>query len=116
MAEEQRVWKRFNVDVVAKYRLSDESSYEFVKISNIHHQGCRLKSDVELPRGQSLRIVILPSSADPIYLNGTVVWSKAVEGEDVYKVGVQFVIDSPYAEENSAKLYNYCATGSIEAL
>jgi hypothetical protein len=108
MSQDLRSWKRYPIDGVAKCRLADGSAYHYVKVRDIHHLGCGLRSDVEMQKGQSLRIVVTIPPVDSAYLTGEVAWSGARENEDFYSVGVRFNIDNPNAEENSMKLYHYC--------
>ncbi|MFH0754272.1 MAG: PilZ domain-containing protein [Candidatus Omnitrophota bacterium] len=107
--KEQREWQRIVVNMSAKCRVVDgPPRYDSVIITDMHHQGCCLQGDIEFLKGQVIRLVLEIPFEGTINLTGEVVWAGEISNDDVYSVGIRFVIDSPMAEDMCLKLYNFC--------
>ncbi len=109
MGQEKRAWTRMSVALNARCRPVDVASYTYMKITDIHHEGCCLEGEVSFPVGQELRITTNIPIEGEVYMAGKVAWSKHVEDGGGYRTGVKFVVDSPVAEAAQFKLYNYCS-------
>lgn len=108
--KERREWKRIMVDILAKCRLEDEAVYHHIRITDMHHQGCRFVSDAGFATGQNVRIVVDESVLGKLYLVGAVLWVSRIEGGGLYQVGIKFLINDPVAVENSSRLYKFLMT------
>ena len=105
---EKRSWKRVAVKLIAKCRPVDLSVYREIRITDIHQEGCCVKSEDAFEKDEELRLVIDIPKEGKIYLAGKVMWAEWAEEEAVNCAGIRFVIDSPVAEAASFKLYNFC--------
>ncbi|MBF0123616.1 MAG: PilZ domain-containing protein [Candidatus Omnitrophica bacterium] len=104
---EKREWHRVPVDVVAKCRLTKEGTYHHIRLTDMHHQGCRFNSPIEFGEGQEVRIVVDESVLGSLYLVGLVLWVKHIDGQEPYQTGIRFLVNDPLAVENTSKLYSY---------
>ena len=105
--QESRARKRVSSKFIARCRVQDRSEYHEVKITDLHCEGCCLKSIVGFKLGQQVRIMTDIPGEGPLYLMGRVVWSLLSKKEGGYRVGIKFLTDNPAAIEGCLKLYNY---------
>jgi hypothetical protein len=109
MDPDQREWKRVSVDLPAKCRVIDgPARYDVTRIVDMHHQGCCLEGHVPFRKGDMVRVIVEIPFEGQLSITGEVAWSGSINENDDFRTGMQFLIDSPLAEEMCLKLYHYC--------
>ncbi|MFC1621392.1 PilZ domain-containing protein [Candidatus Omnitrophota bacterium] len=91
---EKRRFIRFNIALKVLYVIRKEPREEKTGISkDISAGGLELLAKEKMTPGNKIALTLcIPEALNPVHLNGTIVWSKEVDGDDKssYSAGVEF--------------------------
>lgn len=90
--EDRRKFKRFPVQLSARYLVSSEKEWFNCTIINISRDGMGIEVRLQesIPRGLILKFkIIIPKKVEPIETSGILRWSKKLQGEMGFAGGIE---------------------------